>query len=133
MPQISRFPLKKKVREEIIRSFWWLIACFQRESEVERFFNEFLTETEKLMFAKRLAIALMLEKGYSFYDIRNTLKVSTSTIFRISNWLEKSGGGYRVAIKKFTRKEKLDEFWKEIGSFVEVIGRGKRVFPRSKR
>lgn len=132
MSQISRFPLKQSVRNEILHSLWWLIANLQKEEEVAKFLDEFLTKTEKVMFAKRLAIVLMLEKGYSYYDIRDTLKVSTSTVQRIAQWLEKRGEGYQLALNKLARKKQLESFWQVIGEMIEMIGKGKRVFPRSK-
>lgn len=134
MTRLSRYPIKSSVREQIEKSLTWLLTHLTKEEELVKFLDDFLTETEKLLFAKRLAVAMMLEKGYSFYTIRDTLKVSTSTILKISQWLRKSGEGYKVAIKKLSEKEKLDEFWKIVkeaaGEFVEMVGKGKRVFPK---
>lgn len=130
MPQLSKYPLRQLVKSEIVTNFHWLIAHLTRENEIDKFLDDFLTETEKVMLAKRLAIAMMLEKGYSYFDIRDTLKVSTSTILRISHWLEKGGIGYRIALRKLSQKEKLNAFWQEISEFIEMIGRGKRVFPK---
>lgn len=130
MPQLSRFPMSNKIKEEIISSLCWLIANFNSEKEVYKFLDDFLSKTEKLMLAKRLAIALMIEKGYSYFEIRDTLKVSTSTILRISHWLDKSGEGYKIGISKLRKKEKLHNFWKEIEDLIEIVGKGKRVFPK---
>lgn len=130
MTQLSRYPLNKTIKTEILNSFYWLIAHLRKSDEVNKFFNDFLTNTEKLMFAKRLAIALMISKGYSYSEIKHTLKVSTSTIVGIVNWLNKSGDGYKVAFNKLSEKELLDQFWNEVGSIVEYIGKGKRVLPK---
>lgn len=131
MPQLSKFPVSNKIKEEIMSSFCWLIANFNSEKEVYKFLDDFLSKTEKLMLAKRLAIAMMIEKGYSYFEIRDTLKVSTSTILRISHWLDKSGEGYRLGIAKLMKKEKLHNFWEEIEDLIEIVGKGKRVFPKS--
>jgi len=46
--------------------------------------RELLTNTEKIMLAKRLALIVMLGKGHSFEQISETLKISPSTIARFS-------------------------------------------------
>jgi uncharacterized protein YerC len=132
MAQVSRHHMPKSVQKNIIESFWWLIGHLSAKDEVDTFLNEFLTETEKIMLSKRLAIALMIQNGYTFEQIRDTLKVSTSTVLRISHWIQKSGAGYQVALKKLAQKEHSELFWKEIENLLELIGKGKRVRPYSK-
>lgn len=113
MPQISRFPLKPKIAKEITNSLWWVVANLRTEDEVSKFLGDLLTTTEKTMLAKRLAVALMLEKGFTYWQIRDTLKVSTATILAMRNWLEKGGEGYRLAIRKLLRREKIKNFLQE--------------------
>lgn len=132
MPQISKYALSRSVEDEIFKSFGWLISRLDREDHVDRFLSDFLTKTEKMMLAKRLALALMVEKGYHYFVIRDTLKVSTSTIRGMKSWLENRGEGYRLAIRKLAEKDRLDVFWKEVGKFVEIVAKGRRVFPKSK-
>lgn len=127
MSQVSKFQLRPSVQQEIIKSFFWLIAHLTKEDEVEIFLGDFLTKTEKLILAKRFAIALMIENGYSYPEIRDTLKVSTSTIVRIHQLLDASGKGYRLAIRKLSEKKQLETFWRDIGKVIELIGKGKRV------
>ena len=79
------------------------------------------------MLAKRLAVAFMLEKNYSYNEIEQILKVSPSTIAKIQQILE-SGKGYQVGVKKLMGQEELDMFWKEVRKMVHMIGKGKRVF-----
>ena len=45
----------------------------------------FFTRTEKIVLAKRIAIAFMLVKGYSYRQISDKIKVSTSTILKIAD------------------------------------------------
>lgn len=130
MPQVSKYPLRQSIKDDIIDSLWWLIGHLNQKDDVNKFLSDFLTETEKLMLAKRLAIALMLEKGFSYDVIKDTLKVSTSTITVISNWLHKGGDGYRIAIRKLAEKEQMEKIGKEVGNFFNIVTKGKRVFPR---
>jgi len=61
-----------------------------------------LTSTEQIMLAKRLAVIVMLERGYTYYRIMKTLKVSTSTIKRLHRNLE--SGQYRFIRHKLSKK-----------------------------
>lgn len=80
------------------------------------------------MLAKRLAIAAMLTKGYSYKDIGDVLKVSPTTVLNIKNWLERGGEGYKMAIKKLAEREVMDNFWKEVGEILKwMAGPGKLV------
>lgn len=128
MPQVSKSPLSKEVNKKIIKGLWWLIATLNDQGDVDKFLGDLLTKTEKTMLAKRLAIALMLEKGRNYFEIRDTLKVSTSTILGIRHWLDQGGEGYRLAIKKLLKKEKSDRFWEEVGkATVELLTENKVV------
>lgn len=128
MPHVSRFPLKNEVKKEITKSLWWILAKFKTSQEIEKFLGDLLTPTEKTMVAKRLAIAAMLSKGYSGKEIGDVLKVSQTTVTHIKNWLEEGGEGYKMAVKKLSEKEVMDNFWKEVGEIlVFLAGPGKLV------
>lgn len=53
------------------------------------FLSEFLTPTEQMMLAKRLAVIFLLAQGFSIYRIQQILKVSPSTVARIKLQLER--------------------------------------------
>ena len=127
MAQVSQSPVSKNIKIVIQENFRRLISSLKKSSEVDLFLQDFLTKTEKIMLAKRLAVAFMLEKNYSYNEIEYILKVSPSTIAKIQQILE-SGKGYQVGVKKLMGQEELDMFWKEVRKMVHMIGKGKRVF-----
>lgn len=110
MSQVSKIRLAKDVEERMYKIFWSSIAGLRRAKEVEAFFSELLTKTEKIMLAKRLAIATLLLKGYDYRQISSLLKVSFTTISRVKGLIEHSEKGYRKVIEKMLRKEA----WKEL-------------------
>lgn len=110
MAQISGIRLEKDTEERMYEIFWGSIAGLKKTKDVEEFLSELLTRTEKVMLAKRLAIATLLMRGHDYRQISFLLKVSFSTIFRVKASLEQSEGGYRKIIKKMLRKEA----WKEL-------------------
>lgn len=106
MPKLSSTPLKKKSMEIILNDFWRAIASLQSEKEIEDFFFDLFTHTERKMLAKRLQIAMMLLEGHSYPDIRSSLKVADHTITKISNWLKTGAAGLtKVAKRLIERKE----------------------------
>lgn len=68
-------------------------------------FDGFFTKTEKIMFAKRLAVIYMLHRKVSPYMIAESLFMSPSTIERMSLKYEK--GRYEPIIKKALGKKNI--------------------------
>jgi len=86
---------------------------------VASFLEDFLTPTEKMMLAKRLAVAVMLAKGYDYRAIRKTLKVSFHMVANVNLWLKYKGKGYQKVINWILREEKIEKFWQKVD---DVLG-----------
>src|SRR3989344_9399809 len=103
MTQLSKNPVHKDVYYSIRDDFIWVIGSLHSQEETKAFFYDFFTKTERVMFTKRLAIALMLHKGYEYGQIQYILHVSTSTISRVMNWLDTFDG---VKLRTLVRSKK---------------------------
>jgi len=90
MTKLSRWPIEKEKMSLFLDDFWTAVASLKSKTEARMFFNQFLTHTERKMFAKRFQIAMMLVLGYDYKSIRNRLGVSGATIAKINNWLEEN-------------------------------------------
>jgi hypothetical protein len=66
------------------------------------------------MLAKRLAIALLLLKKYDQRVISRWLKVSLTTVSKVSLTLQTGKGGYQLIIGSMVRKEELHAFLRKI-------------------
>ncbi len=104
MTQISKFRLNQKVQERILRNLFIAISKINKERQSKLFLDDLLTRTEKVVLAKRLAIALLLQSGSSYSDIKDLIKVSASTISSVNNKLN-TGKGYREVINKLLSVE----------------------------
>lgn len=91
MPQISKRYVKPAVKEKIDNLFIECIAECRNQKEAANFINVLLTRTEKTVIAKRVAIALMLTKGYTAPEIDEKLKVSQATVYTVKYWLDDKG------------------------------------------
>lgn len=90
MTKLSRWPIEKQKMSLFLDDFWTAVASLKSKPEARLFFNQFLTHTERKMFAKRFQIAMMLILKYDYKSIRNRLGVSGATIAKINNWLEEN-------------------------------------------
>lgn len=106
MTQISKSDLSPLVKSEIYNQLNHVVSECRDENEVELLFSELLTKTERIVIAKRLFIAVMLTKGYSYRDIRLVLGVSFPTVRSVQFWLEHGGKGYKQAVERILLEKK---------------------------
>lgn len=79
--------------EQLIESV--LHARTKRDARV--LLNELLTDTERVMLAKRFAVIAMLAHGYSFQQIQRLLLVSPDTVGRL--WRDIKNGSHSTLIQ----------------------------------
>lgn len=107
MTQVSKHPLSKAIYERIFEIFIKSIVSIKDKKEAEDFLNDFLTPTERIMLAKRLAIAVLLTKDYDYNQIHKLLHVSTATIGGVNILLKYTGEGYKKVIDKLLKEETI--------------------------
>ncbi len=76
------------------------ILKLKSRDEAQRFFRDLLTEVEIEDFANRWKVAQMLSQNVSYSKIEKETGMSTTTIARISKWLNEGMNGYRLIIKR---------------------------------
>src|SRR3989344_1037615 len=114
MPQISKYPISDAVYSRIFDIFLDTVSDLRGKKKVSDFINSFLTPTEQIMLAKRLAIAFLLAKGYDYRDISTILRVSTGTVSRVAiNYKNKQS--FSIVVEQMLKKEEIAEFWQDVG------------------
>ncbi len=106
MTQVSRIPLSKDLENEMHSIFRKVILSLDQEQDVADFLDDILTPTEKIMLGKRLAIAILIEKGYDHRTIHSILHVSVTTVSSVHYWLKNRGTGYHKVISRILTDEK---------------------------
>ena len=117
MTKISRRFLNTDLENHIFELFLKTVVEIQTPEDARSFIQDLLSPTERVMLTKRLAIAVLLAKGYTYDAIDDTLKVSRSTIMNVSLWLKHGKSGYRKVVEKILnaqRKESLIDKVEEI-------------------
>ena len=77
-----------------------VILRLKNIDEARRFFRDLLTEQEILEFANRWKVAQMLSKNIAYSEIERKTRISTTTIARISKWLNNGMNGYKLMIQR---------------------------------
>lgn len=119
MGQVSKRQLSSKTKERIFSLFLNGISLCSSADKAASLIDDLLTQTEKIMVAKRFCIAFMLTNGYDYRTIQDTLKVSLTTIGTVALWLKEKGNGYRMIFKMIRKKESAQKIWEEIADGVE--------------
>ena len=114
MPQVSKRVLSKDIEEKMFKLFFQSFARLSKSSEIQKFLEDLLGPVERIMLAKRLAIALLLARGYSYDSIKQTLRVSSETVARVNIALNHSGDGYKMVVDKILEDRQMTEFWEKI-------------------
>lgn len=109
MSQISKRRIHPKVEEKIRRLLVESVALCRDQQVAANFLDVLLTSTEKIMIAKRIAIALMLIKGYSAAEIDEKLKVSLTTIASVKTWLDLKGKEYLGLLNELVKQDERGE------------------------
>src|SRR3989344_4080436 len=113
MARLSKYPLTADVWEVISDDYYDLVASLSEKSEIKGFFEEFFTSTEKVMFIKRFAIALLLSEDFKYDEIVKMLKVSPTTIFFVQNSINRSKYLGKV-IEKIKSKKNIQMFFENV-------------------
>ncbi|MDO8269100.1 MAG: helix-turn-helix domain-containing protein [Candidatus Levybacteria bacterium] len=99
MPHVSQRILDSKTKRQITDTFE-LVLGKMNKNETNTFLFSLLSDTERLMLAKRLAIAVLLSEGVSQSSIAEVLCVTRETVNRIDLALMKRSQGFQIAFKK---------------------------------
>ncbi|MCK5285735.1 MAG: hypothetical protein KAJ58_00725 [Candidatus Pacebacteria bacterium] len=83
MVRVSKQKIDKKVLNQINNRLVDVISKLETNISIANFLNDLLTESEKIVLAKRLAIIFMLQENISWYKISVLLKVSPTTVKKV--------------------------------------------------
>ena len=122
MTHLSKRKLKKDVADELADQFLTFMSLARTKQDARILARELLSQTERVMLAKRLAVVVLLVRGYTFQQIETTLGVTRQTVSRL--WRETKNGRYEKIIgyaRKHTRHFKQESF---LEAFIRVIHLG---------
>lgn len=133
MPRVSKNPLSSEMRQEMTGAFFRTLVKISDDTFLRRFLDDLLSPTEKLMLSKRLMVAILLQRGYSYRAVCSALKMSKTTVHLIQRELLKSGEGYRKVFQLFFKESKGKRLIDAIERFLDAITLPRKGFRSNKR
>lgn len=81
------------------------ILSLENEEECKKFLRDLLTEREIKEFSNRWKVAQLLNAKVPYEKIEKQTGMSSTTIARISKWLNKGKNGYRLVLNKLENSQ----------------------------
>ena len=110
--------MRREVEKRVYEVFERAIQKLKNPKDIRNFVDDLLTPTEKIMLSKRLAIAVLLEKGLDYRQISGIMKVSFATITSIVRQRSLGGLGYKKVVGEILKEEKSEESFLEFEKWV---------------
>lgn len=108
MPHVSRIKLPLSTEKELIESLNLVFSSISERGKMIKFLSSLLTDTEKLMLAKRLAVIVLIKEGIPDSDIAESLHVTRVTVSRLRYYYEaRAREGYDIALTKIENDKVL--------------------------
>ncbi|MAZ67248.1 hypothetical protein CL652_00565 [bacterium] len=102
MVHISKHPVKKQVMDTLLSDLSELFLANTKKKDFSKTLFELLSKPERIMLAKRVGIINALIHNYSVYETSALFKVSTSTVARTQEDIER--GALSHIVKVLTNK-----------------------------
>lgn len=113
MPHVSKRKIEPKIQKHTLDSFTLLLKDLDNVPDTEKFLTSILSETERLMIAKRIVAAFLLRHNIESEKIQDILKLTPATISRLKLWIQTHQEGFDVIFDKL-KKQRRWKIAKEI-------------------
>ncbi len=133
MSQVSKFLIRPELWDRIFNLFISSLFDIKDKEKLKDFIESFFTPTERIVFAKRLAAAVMIAKGTDYRTIKDTLRISPPTIARMSLKIKYEEKGIVPVIENILRKDSVKILWEEIQELLDIPVKGKSWSEMGKR
>lgn len=123
MPHLSKWPLRPEIYDRLLELLVKLLTDKYSKKEAKDLLDDLLSPVERIMIAKRLAIVVLLTKGFSYGEIQRTVRVGKETIAKANEALGYSGRGYGLFVERVLAQEEMKKFLEELSdTFISSTG-----------
>lgn len=101
MTHVSRNKLEPQEEKELTEALNLVLSGISKRDEMLKFLNALLSDTEKLMLAKRLAMIVLIKEGLGDTAVSDALHVTRITVTKFRYFYEsRAKEGYDIALNK---------------------------------
>lgn len=111
--------MNKQIEKQVYKILFQVLADAKTDFDMEEILKAVMTDGELNAVAKRLAIAVFLDKGQSYEHIKDVLKVSTATIASVAENMNKKG--MQMAIQRVKAEEWADVWSIRLSRAIEKL------------
>jgi uncharacterized protein YerC len=94
--------IEKEIYQDLLKE----IKNIDSHSDLDNFFNKFMTKDEKTLLLRRTAIIKLINRGKKYTEIKELLSVSDNTISNVRDILDGRGYGRNPNRKRVYSKTK---------------------------
>ena len=106
--------------DRIFELFLDTLVSIKDKKKLNGFVHSIFTPTERIMFAKRLAAALLLAKGHSYKNVGKILRMSHPTIAKMNFRLKYEGEDLVPIIEDIFRKQSKAVLIEELKDLFDI-------------
>ncbi len=111
--------MNTKIETQVFKILYQVLGDAKTEVDIELILHALMSEGELSAVAKRLAIAVFLDKGQSYEHIKDILKVSTATIANVADLMNKRG--MQMALQRVKAEEWADVWSIRLSRAIEKL------------
>lgn len=113
MPHVSKRKIEPEIKKHTLNSLTFLIKDLNSVPDTQKFLSSVLSETERIMIAKRIVAAFLLRHNIESEKIQDILKLTPATVARLKLWIQTHQDGFDIIFNKLERQRR-SEIAKEI-------------------
>lgn len=117
--QVSAQKLNATIERQVFSLLHQMLADTRDNEEIKTVMEGLLKPDEHAVMAKRLAIAIYLDKKRSYTNIKQMLKVSSATIAAVAKMMNSEG--MKLALNKIKAEEWADGWAEKLGSLMRGL------------
>lgn len=108
MPHLSKRKLDDASLKRIYDNLLLVLTKTKNKERMSALLTALLSETERVMLSKRIAVVYLLKEGVETEIIAELLKVTPFTVQRLRLWYEAKGEGYDVALEELRSQKNVE-------------------------
>ncbi len=105
MAKFNPSKLSQPKEREILDEFFGVITSLESVDEVKKFFIDLLNKQETIMLARRLMVAKLLDRGFTYDEVSKIMKMGKNTVANVARWFNHGNEGYKIALKRIEELE----------------------------
>lgn len=102
--QLNELPKEKRIK--LIAEFYDAMNCMRNREETKQVLRDLLNPNEIAMLARRIQIAVLLEKGFQHREVAEVMDAGLNTVTRVKKSKQRHGEGYKLLFKRLRKLRK---------------------------